>query len=243
MTGDRRLLALLAALCALAINACGKDDADPTASATTTAAPAAKQDPGAFPDKPQILLRFAARPEDWPAQVRKGGSEAGYAAGRYRLTGTGTAFRVALPRPIEPAARGVLLETTLRLTRSGRAGLFCRGSEDGRSGYELTVDRSGHWEITRVEDGVGKPVGDGEVGAEAVGGKSGDALVRLICGAAEVGKPLSLGFTIGAREVEFVRDEQALAPASTSRVGLVVRTSAQAAAQASFEYFAASLAE
>lgn len=233
--------------CAVAIAACGSEDeggggASAGAAAPTATARAASggADPGAFPDRPQLLLRFAEPVPGWPRSVRRGGARGGYDRTGYALVvpAGAPALRVAAARAVRPATRGVLLETTVRLPPSGAGGLFCRGSGSAPAGYALTVERRGRWAIERFEDGRAQLLDSGRLLRQAAGG----TLLRFVCGAAAEGEPLTLGVQVGATPLQFVKDPAALAPAQRSTVGILARSAGGAGATSSFAYFAASLA-
>lgn len=231
--------------CAAAVGACGSDSPDrPSA---TSSQPAGRTtstgggvDPGAFPERPQVLLRFDKRPSGWPESVRRGGASGGYDGDGYVLDvpAGAPALRVAAETEVRPATRGVLLETTVRLAERGASGLFCRGSAATASGYALSIERRGRWTIERFEDGRATRLGSGPLLRQAAGG----TLIRFICGAAEEGEPLTLALQVGAIPLEFVRDPHALAPAGPASVGILARPGAGDAVRSSFAYLAVSLA-
>ena len=233
-------------VCAAAVGACGSDSPDRPSGASsqpagrTTSTGGGGVDPGAFPDRPQVLLRFDKRPSGWPESVRRGGASAGFDGNAYVLEvpAGAPALRVAAETEVEPATRGVLLETTVRLAERGASGLFCRGSAATASGYALSIERRGRWTIERFEDGRATRLGSGPLLRQAGGG----TLIRFICGAAVEGEPLTLALQVGAIPLEFVRDPHALAPAGPASVGILARSGASDAVRPSFAYLAVSLA-
>lgn len=235
-------LTLLTGLAAL--GACGSDAGTPgargTATATTAAPGRAGVDPGSFPDRPQLLLRFDERAAGWPRSVRRGAARGGYDDEGFalELPAGAPALRVAAARRLRPATRGVLLETTVRLPARGGAGLFCRGSSAQAVGYALTVERRGRWTIERFEDGRAQRLGSGPLARQAAKG----TLLRFVCGAAAPGRPLTLGYQVGATPLQFVKDPSALAPRDASSAGILARPAPDGPASASFDYFAASVA-
>lgn len=123
----------------------------------------------------------------------------------------------------------------------GAAGLFCRGSADGRSGYELLVSREGRWRIDRVEEGRRRRLGGGVVSTETVPpGQS--TLLRFLCGAGRPGANVTLGFTINATPFQFVADPRSYAPGTPGEAGAVIAGGGPVTSEAVFEGLALSLA-
>lgn len=78
----------------------------------------------------------------------------------------------------------------------GRAGVFCRGSDDGRTGYELTVDRRGRARLERVEDGRRALLAGYDADIAAAASPDEPLPVVLACG---TGTERGSGVTLGSR--------------------------------------------
>jgi len=98
--------------------------------------------------------------------------------------------------------------------------VFCRGSEDGRSGYELTVDRRGRARLERVEDGSRKLTAGFRAVVDRAVPPGTPVPVVLTCGIDKDDR-ITLGFTAGARQLTYVRDTRPLDPGPSGRAGLV----------------------
>jgi len=218
---SRRLLCALPAVLLLA--ACGGDDEPKAkAKATATPAPAADAPAGRFPEKPQVDLDFTTGEQDLPP-VKSAAGTAALAGDSYlvRLARTGS-LRVPADRSAEPGTAGISVVGTIRRPErlQGRAGVFCRGSEDGRSGYELTVDRRGRARLERVEDGRRTLTAGFRAVVDRASPPGSPVPVVLTCGIDKDDK-ITLGFTVGARQLTYVRDERPLDPGPSGRAGFV----------------------
>jgi hypothetical protein len=222
----RRRAALLAPLVVLAGCGGGERAADDR---PTQAEPARKQDrdSGKFPERPQVLDDFSDRGSGWEA--------AGYRAGAYVLR-DGAA---AAPQPVEPGRRGALAEVAVSPPRSGAAGLFCRGSADGRSGYALLLDAEHRVRLLRVENGRTATLKRFRLAPNERSDAGKPTLLRLACGTAAPGKPLTIGFTVNSSPFAYVRDARALPAGASTRAGLI----AEDGSAARFDEFALWLAE
>lgn len=232
----------------LALVACGADVAapGPGPSSPVPEPPAAEPsaevdpvtDPGAFPAEPALREQFEDPGSGWPPE--------GYADGRYRVAVEGQRpfAAVAAPLAIEPGAAGVYLESEVSLTGgAGRAGLHCRGGEDGQTFYALSVGADGSWAMERYEGGTGVVL-DGGTLPDTVLSDDGQAnLLRLICGAAAAGTPVSLVFTVNATQYLTVIDPVALEAGAGSTAGLFVGAQEGGSAQAVYDNLAIWVAE
>jgi hypothetical protein len=206
-------VAAVAALVA-ALAGCGEQPAAaPVAPAGQTEAVA---DPGAFPDEPLLREQFGDPAAGWPATGYQGD-------GTYRLAaGDGDAF-VTAPAPlvIEPGTAGTLAEAEVTLGGAGgRAGLFCRGSEDGQTMYALSVSANGAWALERYEEGNASVLESGTLPEGIVNPPGQPNLLRLICGAGEPGATASLVVTVNATPYITAQDPDSIDPGTSSRVGL-----------------------
>ena len=118
----------------------GAEARGPTRAPTVTPAPAA----GSFPAKPQVIDKFDDDSSGWPRD--------GYRGGAFVLPAKGSAAVLA-PKRIEPATRGTLSEVIAQPPRGGAAGLLCRASADGGTGYALLLDSNSTVQLLRLEDG------------------------------------------------------------------------------------------
>lgn len=234
--------ALLAAGLALALAACGEDGgagvgAGDRSSAAPGATPTGATASGGgerFPDRPQVDLDFAGGGSDeLPAVERPEGAGAS-TEGSYRLRLTdGGVVRAPARRIAEPGAAAVSVVGTIRApTRlDGQAGLFCRGSADGRTGYELTVDRRGRVRLERVEDGRRTLLAGYDARIDAAVPPDEPLPLVLACGTGtEPGSGVTLGIAVGARPTTFIGDRRPLAPGPRGLAGLVVSGGAPASA-------------
>lgn len=196
---------------------------------------------GRIPDRPQVLLDLRRRPSAWPARLATPAGSGGFVPGGYRLQARADRLLLApAPRPAVPSTRSVLLESVVRLPdRGGAAGLFCRGSADRRRAYALLVRADGRWSVERLEDGRRRVLGSGVVSLRTTRPGQATAL-RLLCGAGRAAENLTLGFTINAQPLRFVRDARSLAPPGRGGLGLAARGGSAAPAQATFRGLAIS---
>lgn len=213
--------AIVGALLALALSGCGGVDgqAEPTSPAGTPSAQEAPSvtEPGAFPDEPVLREQFDDPASGWPAE--------GYADGGYRLTlaGEGQILTAAAPVAVEPGSTGAFIEAEVTLLgTNGRAGLFCRGTPDGRTLYAFTIGADGAWALERYEGGAPTTVASDNL-PEGIVNPPGEAnLLRLICGAGPPGSPASFALTINATPYLTAQDPTSLDPGGASQVGAVV---------------------
>lgn len=202
----------------LAVAAAGCGGSEPRAA---TPEPTREAGESRVAPRPQVIIDFA--------RDSRGFAEAdGVAPAQdsLRLTAGAQPTRAPLERPVEPGRRVAMVVTTIRdLDRlPGRAGVLCRGSADGRTGYELTIDRRERVRLERVQDGrrtllagydadLGKPV-------------PADAPVplSLACGTGTgtgSGGGVSLAVSAGVRQPTLIRDPRPLPAEASTRVGLV----------------------
>lgn len=103
----------------------------------------------------------------------------------------------------------------------GRAGVFCRGSADGRSGYELSVDKTGRVRLERVENGRRELLAGYEARIDAASPPDEPIPVILVCGGREGASEVTLGVTVGAKALTFFDDPDPLPVPEKARSGLV----------------------
>ena len=231
MTGMRttmRLLALAVSLAALA--GCGGDDdtakaPKPTATPTVTPDPAA----GSFPSRPQVIETFSKPGSGWPRD--------GYRNGSFLLPARGSAAALA-PRPVEPATRGTLSEVTVRVPKGGAAGLLCRGSADGGTGYGLLLSSRSKVQLLRLENGKVRVIKQHFLTPNERSDPGKPSLLRLGCGTGAPGEPITLIYAINATPFGYVTDQDSVDPGSAARVGLLARDGV-----AQFDNFALYLAD
>ena len=122
-----------AAALAAALGGCGGSDDAPAEREAATPAPTVTPDPaaGSFPARPQVIDKFDDAGSGWPRD--------GYRDGAFVLPARGSTAVLA-PKRIEPATRGTLTEVIAEPARGGAAGLLCRASGDGGTGYALLLD-------------------------------------------------------------------------------------------------------
>jgi hypothetical protein len=224
MLSARVLALLLGAAAAPALGACGSGDQGPDrspapAGAAARPAPASSAAPTRLPagaPPPVAKYRF----DEHPAGFTGGDFEGAMLAVRAR---SGITQPAVAPHRARPATRFELLETEVVLPETGAAGLFCRGSAGGRSGYRLLVARDRRWRIERVDHGAVTPVGSGRLDPNEASPPQRPTLLRLVCGSGAAGRPATLGFTVNARPLQLMADRHSLRPPGhSSRVGLVV---------------------
>jgi hypothetical protein len=212
----RNLMRLLSLLVLLVLAGCGGEkaarvEAPPTApKATVTPDPAA----GSFPDRPQLVETFSKPGSGWPRD--------GYRKGAFVLPGRGSAAVLA-PRKVQPATRGTLSEVAVRLPARGAAGLLCRASADGGTGYGLLLDASGKVQLLRLEDGKVRVLKQHRLTPNERSDRGKPTLMRLGCGSAAPGQPLTLIYSLNATPYGYVADRESVDPGSTARVGLLAR--------------------
>jgi hypothetical protein len=218
-----------ATLAVLALAGCGGDDEPPAAERPAgTATPAATRDPaaGSFPDRPQHADDFADRASGWPA--------AGYRRGAYAVADGA----VLAPWPVRPATRGTLSEATLAPPDGGAAGLLCRASADGGTGYALLLGADGRVRLLRFEDGRASTLKEHRLTPNERADPGEPSLLRLVCGSGAPGGPVTLAYTVNATPYGYVADERAVDPGDRAHVGLIAQDG-----QAVFDDVALFLAE
>ena len=220
MTGMRHTvlprLACLAALAA-ALGGCGSDGGDDAPAAPkATATPAVTPDPaaGEFPSRPQVLERFSRPGSGWPRD--------GYREGAFVLPARGSAAVLA-PQKVEPATRGTLSEVTAKLPKRGAAGLLCRASANGGTGYGLLVGGDAKVQLLRLENGNVRVIKQHRLTPNERSDPGKPTLLRLGCGTGAPGQPVTLIYAINATPFGYVTDRESVDPGSTARVGLLAR--------------------
>ena len=140
------------------------------------------------------------------------------------------AFRAGRAVAPEPAPGTASVVGTIRRPEQlqGRAGVFCRG-------YQLTIDRRGWARLVRERDRRLVSVFRASIDAAEPPGTP--VPVVLTCGPGEQEGEVVFGFTVGARQLTYVRDKGSLTGA---RAGLVAPRPAD---QARFEALQLYLAE
>lgn len=163
-----------------------------------------------------------------------GGAGSGTVLGSsYRLKLTdGDAIRAPATMDVEPGDRSVVVIATIRAPTelNGRAGVFCRGSDGGRSGYELSVDKTGRVRLERVENGARKLLAGYEARIDAASPPDAPLPVILVCGGRKGASEVTLGVTVGVKALTFFDDPDPLSVQAQVRSGLVVSGGAPAAA-------------
>ena len=223
----RRLLPVPVLLVALA--GCGSEKqaaeapkATPTA--TVTPDPAA----GSFPDRPQVIEKFSDPGSGWPRH--------GYRDGAFVLPARGSAAVLA-PKRIEPATRGTLSEVVVEPPEGGAAGLLCRASDDGGTGYGLLLGADGKVQLLRLDGGKVRVIKQHRLTPNERSDRGKPSLLRLGCGTGAPGKPLTLIYSVNATPFGYVTDRESIDPGRSARVGLLARDGA-----ARFDDFALYLA-
>ena len=207
----RRLLPVPVLLLALAGCGSEKQAAEaPKPTPTVTPDPAA----GSFPARPQVIEKFSDPGSGWPRD--------GYRDGVFVLPARGSAA-VLSPKRIEPPTRGTLSEVVVEPPAGGAAGLLCRGSDDGGSGYGLLLGADGKVQLLRLEDGKVGVITQHRLTANERSDRGKPSLLRLGCGTGEPGKPLTLIYSINATPFGYVTDQDSVDPGRVARVGLLAR--------------------
>jgi hypothetical protein len=224
----RRLLPVPVLLVALA--GCGSEkeaaeapEATPTA--TVTPDPAA----GSFPARPQVIEKFSDPGSGWPRD--------GYRDGAFVLPAGGSAAVLA-PKRIEPATRGTLSEVVVEPPAGGAAGLLCRASDDGGTGYGLLLGANGNVGLLRLDGGKVRVIKQHRLTPNERSDRGKPSLLRLGCGTGAPGKPLTLIYSVNATPFGYVTDRESIDPGRSARVGLLARDGA-----ARFDDFALYLAD
>lgn len=220
MTGARHtMLARLVTVAALAsvLGGCGGDgggDESPAATATPKAAVTPDPAAGSFPDRPQVLETFSKPGSGWPRD--------GYRQGAFVLPARGSAAVLA-PERVEPATRGTLSEVTVRVPERGAAGLLCRASANGGTGYGLLLSGRSKVTLLRLEDGKARVLKQHFLTPNERSDRGKPSLLRLGCGSGTPGQPVTLIYSINATPFGYVTDRESIAPGKTARVGLLAR--------------------
>ena len=204
-----------AAALAAALGGCGETDEpaqkrEAPRAPTVTPAPAA----GSFPAKPQVIDKFDDDGSGWPRD--------GYRDGAFVLPAKGSAAVLA-PERIEPATRGTLTEVIAEPARGGAAGLLCRASADGGTGYALLLDSNSTVQLLRLEDGKVGVLKKHKLTPNERSDPGKPSLLRLGCGTAKPGQPVTLIYAINATPFGYVTDRVSLDPGAQARVGLLAR--------------------
>ena len=170
-----------AAALAAALGGCGETD-EPAQKREAPRAPTVTPAPGAgsFPAKPQVVDKFDDDGSGWPRD--------GYRDGAFVLPADGSAAVLA-PKRIEPATRGTLSEVIAEPARGGAAGLLCRASADGGTGYALLLDSKSTVQLLRLEDGKVKVLKQHKLTPNERSDPGKPSLLRLGCGTGKPGQP------------------------------------------------------
>jgi hypothetical protein len=219
MTGmNHTMLARIATAAALAaaLGGCGGSDDPPAKRAAATPAPTVTPDPaaGSFPAKPQVVDKFDDNGSGWPRD--------GYRDGHFVLPARGSAAVLA-PKRIEPATRGTLSEVVAEPPRGGAAGLLCRASADGGTGYALLLDANATVRLLRLEDGKVKVLKQHRLTPNERSDHGKPSLLRLGCGTGKPGQPVTLIYAINATPFGYLTDRVSVDPGAQARVGLLAR--------------------
>jgi hypothetical protein len=209
-------LACAAALAA-ALGGCGSDGgADAPAAPKATATPAVTPDSAAgdFPSRPQLLERFSKPGSGWPRD--------GYREGAFILPARGSAAVLA-PQKVQPATRGTLSEVTTQLPKRGAAGLLCRASANGGTGYGLLVGGDAKVQLLRLEGGTVRVIKQHRLTPNERSDPGKPTLLRLGCGTGAPGQPVTLIYSINATPFGYVTDRESVDPGGTAHVGLLAR--------------------
>ena len=219
-----------AAALAAALGGCGGSDETPEKRAAATPAPTVTPDPaaGSFPARPQVLDKFDDVGSGWPRD--------GYRDGAYVLPARGSAA-VLSPKRIVPPTRGTLSEVIAEPARGGAAGLLCRASADGGTGYALLLDSKSMVQLLRLEDGRVKVLKQHRLTPNERSDPGKPSLLRLGCGTGKPGQPVTLIYALNATPFGYVTDQVSIDPGAQARVGLLARDGA-----ARFDDFALYLA-
>jgi hypothetical protein len=221
MTGIRHtMLARFVTLAALAsaLGGCGSDGGGEATPDAPTAAPTATVTPdpaaGDFPSRPQVVEKFSRPGSGWPRD--------GYREGAFILPARGSAAVLA-PQKVEPATRGTLSEVTTQLPKRGAAGLLCRASANGGTGYGLLVGNNAKVQLLRLEGGKVRVIKQHRLTPNERSDPGKPTLLRLGCGTGAPGQPVTLIYAINATPFGYVTDRESVDPGSTAHVGLLAR--------------------
>ena len=142
------------------------------------------------------------------------------------------------PRRVEPPTRGTLSEVTVRVPARGAAGLLCRASANGGTGYGLLLSGRSKVQLLRLEDGKVRVLKQHFLTPNERSDRGKPSLLRLGCGTGTPGQPLTLIYAINATPFGYVTDRESIDPGSSARVGLLARDGV-----AQFDDFALYLAD
>lgn len=156
--------------------------------------------------------------------------------GSYRLAlRSGESVRAPVEPSMAPSENGALIVASVRSASNlrGRAGVFCRGSDDGKTGYELTFDRSGRATLDRVLRGKRTLVAGFEAPIDGIVPADAPVPGALFCG----GKDNAgvVGAAVGVQEITFFDDPDPLPVTAEENACFVVGGGAPA--QAAFATF------
>jgi hypothetical protein len=231
MTGMRQGMRRVLPVLLVVLAGCGGERARRAEAPTApNATPAATPDPaaGSFPDSPQVIEKFADPGSGWPRD--------GYRDGAFVLPARGSGAVLA-PQRIVPATRGTLSEVVVEPPAGGAAGLLCRASDDGGTGYGLLLGADGKVQLLRLDGGKVRVIKQHHLTPNERSDRGKPSLLRLGCGTGAPGKPLTLIYSINATPFGYVTDRESIDPGRSARVGLLARDGA-----ARFDDFALYLA-
>jgi hypothetical protein len=231
MPHTMRVLALALALALAALAGCGGDDdaaqaPKPSPTATATPDPAA----GSFPSRPQVIETFSKPGSGWPRD--------GYREGSFVLPAKEGSAAVLAPKRVEPPTRGTLSEVTVRVPERGAAGLLCRASADGSTGYGLLLSGRSKVQLLRLDGGNVRVLKQHLLTPNERSDRGKPSLLRLGCGTGKPGEPITLIYSINATPFGYLTDRESVDPGSAARVGLLARDGV-----AQFDDFALYLAD
>ncbi len=207
----------LAAL-ASALGGCGGDGGGEATRDARTSAPKTTVTPdpvaGDFPSRPQVVEKFSKPGSGWPRD--------GYREGAFILPARGSAAVLA-PQKVEPATRGTLSEVTTLLPKRGAAGLLCRASANGGTGYGLLGGNDAKVQLLRLDGGKVRVIKQHHLTPNERSDRGKPTLLRLGCGTGAPGEPVTLIYTVNATPFGYVTDRESVDPGSTAHVGLLAR--------------------
>ena len=146
-----------------------------------------------------MLETFSKPGSGWPRD--------GYRKGAFVLPAKGSAAVLA-PQPVEPATRGTLSEVTVQVPERGAAGLLCRASANGGTGYGLLLSGRGKVQLLRLEDGKAKVLKQHFLTPNERSDPGKPSLLRLGCGTGTPGEPVTLIYAINATPFGYVTDQR-----------------------------------
>ena len=161
-----------------------------------------------------MVEKFSNPGSGWPRD--------GYRDGAFVLPARGSGAVLA-PKRIEPATRGTLSEVVVEPPAGGAAGLLCRASDDGGTGYGLLLGADGKVQLLRLDGGKVRVIKQHHLTPNERSDRGKPSLLRLGCGTGEPGKPLTLIYSINATPFGYVTDRESIDPGRSARVGLLAR--------------------